>query len=117
MGDRVRLQQVLLNLIKNGIDAIAEVQEGPRELLVRSARQGSDEVLVTVRDSGVGLPPQELERIFEPFFTTKKQGMGMGLSISRTIIHDHEGVMWAAPNLSRGLTFHFTLPVYREEAT
>ena len=115
MGDRVRLQQVLLNLLKNGIDAIAEVQ-GPRELLIRSARHGSDEVLVTVRDSGVGLAPRELERIFEPFFTTKKQGLGMGLSISRTIIHDHQGRMWATSNPGGGLTFHFTLPAYREEA-
>jgi two-component system, LuxR family, sensor kinase FixL len=92
-------------------------RDGPRGLLIHSARQGSDEVLVTVRDSGVGLAPRELERIFQPFFTTKRQGMGMGLSISRTIIHDHQGRMWATPNPGGGLTFHFTLPVYREEAS
>ena len=117
MGDRVRLQQVLLNLIKNGIEAVAETEEGSRELLIRSAWQAPDEVLVTVRDSGVGLAPEELERAFEPFFTTKKQGLGMGLSISRTIIHDYQGRMWATPNLSGGLTFCFTLPVYREETS
>jgi C4-dicarboxylate-specific signal transduction histidine kinase len=117
VGDKVRLQQVLLNLIKNGIDAVAPTEEGSRELLIRSARQAPDELLVTVRDSGVGLGPEELERAFEPFFTTKKQGLGMGLSISRTIIHDHQGRMWAAPNLDGGLTFCFTLPAYREETS
>jgi C4-dicarboxylate-specific signal transduction histidine kinase len=117
MGDKVRLQQVLLNLIKNGIDAVAPTKEGSRELLIRSARQAPDELLVTVRDSGVGLGPEELERAFEPFFTTKKQGLGMGLSISRTIVHDHQGRMWAAPNLDGGLTLCFTLPAYREETS
>ena len=85
-------------------------------MLIRSARQGSDEVLVTVRDSGVGLAPRELERIFESLFAAKEQGMGMGLSISRTIIQDHQGRMWATANPGGGLTFHFTLPAHREEA-
>jgi PAS domain S-box-containing protein len=109
-GDRVQLQQVILNLVMNGIEATRSVTDGSRELLIISRRQESDKVLVTVQDSGIGLDPQSLDRLFDPFFTTKPEGMGMGLSISRSIIEAHGGRLWATPNVSEGATFQFTLP-------
>ncbi len=109
LADRVQLQQVILNLIMNGIDAVSGQTERPRELLVRSCENGADRVLVAVRDSGVGIQPQDLEKIFDPFYSTKPQGMGMGLAISRSIIENHGGRIWAAPNDGPGATFQFTL--------
>jgi two-component system sensor kinase FixL len=108
-GDRVQLQQVILNLIMNGRDAMASITEGPRELVISSRRSDTD-FLVAVRDSGTGASPQEIERIFEPFFTTKPAGMGVGLCISRSIIEAHGGRIWAAQNDGPGLTVQFTLP-------
>jgi signal transduction histidine kinase len=108
MGDRVQMQQVLMNLIMNGIDAMKEA-EGARELIITSQRTDPDHVRVSVSDTGVGLPPQA-DQIFKAFFTTKPQGTGMGLSISRSIVESHGGRLWATGNPSRGATFHFALP-------
>jgi C4-dicarboxylate-specific signal transduction histidine kinase len=109
MGDRVQLQQVLMNLIVNSIDAMKEV-DGPRELAVKSQRTEKEEVLVSVRDTGVGLPAEQTEQIFNAFFTTKPHGTGMGLRISRSIVESHGGRLWATDNSPRGASFHFVLP-------
>jgi PAS domain S-box-containing protein len=114
MGDRVQLQQVAMNLMINGIDAMKGV-DGTRELAIKSQRAESEEVVVSVSDSGVGLPPQQEHQIFDAFFTTKSHGTGMGLRISRSIIESHGGRLWAAGNSPRGATFLFTLPI-KEEA-
>jgi signal transduction histidine kinase len=110
LGDRVQLQQVLLNLLLNGIEAMDPITERPRELRISSERSASDEVLVAVRDSGVGLDAQSMARLFDPFFTTKPRGMGMGLSISRSIVQNHGGRLWAESNEGPGATFRFTVP-------
>jgi PAS domain S-box-containing protein len=111
-GDRVQLQQVALNLIMNGVEAICELTEGSREIVIRTALSERKELYVAVQDSGVGLPEEDLQAIFEPFYTTKSQGMGMGLSISRSIIQAHNGRLWAERNKgTAGITVHFTLPV------
>jgi signal transduction histidine kinase len=109
-GDRVQLQQVLLNLVMNGIEAMTAVADRPRMLWVQSQVDDSGDVLVSVRDSGIGLG-SEADRVFTPFFTTKANGMGMGLSISRSLIDDHGGRLWAAPNSPHGAVFSFTLPI------
>jgi PAS domain S-box-containing protein len=109
LGDRVQLQQVILNLIMNGVEAMSSVGDRPRELLVRSRQHESDQVLVAVQDSGIGIDSQNLDKIFNPFYTTKSQGMGMGLAISRSIVENHGGLLWALPNDGPGATFQFTL--------
>jgi C4-dicarboxylate-specific signal transduction histidine kinase len=111
LGDRIQLQQVILNLLINAIEAMSGVSENPRELVVRSEKDGSQEVLVAVRDSGPGLDPKSLDHLFTAFFTTKPKGMGMGLAISRSIIEAHGGRLWAIPNDGPGATFQFTLQV------
>jgi C4-dicarboxylate-specific signal transduction histidine kinase len=108
-GDRVQLQQVVLNLIINAVEAMSTVAAETRELLISTTRAES-EVLITVQDSGPGLPAAGLERIFEPFHTTKPTGLGMGLSISRSIIEAHGGRLWASANVPRGAIFRFTVP-------
>jgi signal transduction histidine kinase len=115
-GDRVQLQQVLLNLIINAIEAMSGVSEGRRDLVVGSGK-GDLDVLITVQDSGPGLDADSSQRLFNPFYTTKADGMGMGLSICRSIIEAHGGRVWAAPNLPHGATFHFTLPLHQEDAS
>jgi signal transduction histidine kinase len=109
MGDRVQLQQVLMNLMLNGIDAMKNV-DGPRELAIKSQRGENAQVLVTVTDTGVGLPMQQADQIFQAFFTTKSHGTGMGLSISRSIVESHGGRLWATNNSPRGASFRFALP-------
>jgi C4-dicarboxylate-specific signal transduction histidine kinase len=109
MGDRVQLQQVLMNLIMNSIDAMKAV-DGTRELAIKSQRTENEEVLVSVSDTGVGLPPEQTEQIFNAFFTTKPHGTGMGLRISRSIVESHGGRLWSADNSPRGANFCFTLP-------
>jgi C4-dicarboxylate-specific signal transduction histidine kinase len=108
-GDPVQLQQVLLNLIVNGIEAINGFEGGPRELVVRSERHDSGGVLVAVRDRGVGISPETVGRLFEAFYTTKPSGLGMGLSVSRSIVEAHGGRLWATPNTGGGSVFQFTL--------
>jgi signal transduction histidine kinase len=110
VGDRVQLQQVVLNLIMNGIEAMADLMNGQRELQVRSANDQSGDVFVAVADSGPGLVLAQADRLFEAFFTIKPEGMGMGLSICRSIIDAHSGRLWASPNLPNGAVFQFTLP-------
>ena len=109
MADRVQLQQVLMNLVINGIEAMKDVDR-TRELAMKSRRAETDQVLVSVHDTGVGLPPQRTEQIFNAFFTTKPHGTGMGLRISRSIIESHGGRLWAADDSPRGASFYFTLP-------
>lgn len=115
-GDRVQLQQVILNLIINGLEAIAKSNDGVRELSVSSGIDEANNVVVAVRDSGEGLEAANLERVFDAFFTTKPDGMGMGLAISRTIIESHGGRLWATANSPRGAVFQFTLPAGAEKA-
>ena len=131
LGDRIQLQQVVLNLVLNAVQAMSSITEGPRELDVVSelaspssgqsetgdheasdfAGRTSTDVLVTVRDSGPGLDPRNINRLFDAFYTTKPQGLGIGLAISRSIIEAHGGRLWANPNSPRGAVFQFTLPV------
>jgi len=111
LGDRVQLQQVIVNLVLNGIEAMSDVSGRPRRLVVSSRMQSADEALVAVRDSGIGISSKDEKRIFDPFFTTKAQGMGMGLAISHSIIEVHGGRLWAAGNIDHGATVQFTLPI------
>ena len=109
-GDRVQLQQVLLNLILNAVEAMESVEAGARQLLITSAQNQPNSVLVAVRDSGPGINPNDVERVFEAFYTTKSSGMGMGLSICRSIIANNGGRLWAEANDPRGAVFQFTVP-------
>ena len=109
MGDRVQLQQVVMNLVMNGIDAMKDV-DGTRDLAIESRRGEDEQLIVSVSDTGVGLPPHQADQIFDAFFTTKLHGTGMGLSISRSIVESHGGRLWAAGNSRRGASFCFTLP-------
>jgi PAS domain S-box-containing protein len=115
MGDRVQLQQVLMNLAMNGIDAMADV-EGTRDLVINSQQVKHGQLMVSVSDTGVGLPLERADRIFDAFFTTKPHGTGMGLRISRSIVESHGGRLWAAENIPRGASFHFTLPTAEAQA-
>ena len=109
VGDRVQLQQVAMNLIINSIDAMKEV-DGTREMIIRSQQADNHQILVSISDTGVGIPPQIAEQIFDPFFTTKAHGTDMGLRICRSIIEAHGGRLWAVGSRGRGATFHFNLP-------
>jgi PAS domain S-box-containing protein len=109
--DRVQLQQVLLNLIINAIEAMRGAAEGSRELLITTARDGSGSIVVSLRDTGPGLDPTKVDRLFEPLYTTKPEGMGMGLAICRSIVEAHGGRLWASANEPRGAIFQFTLPL------
>jgi len=110
MGDRVQLQQVMMNLISNSIDAMKDL-DGSRELAIKSQRAENQQLMVSVSDTGMGLPPQQADQIFNAFFTTKFHGTGMGLSISRSIVESHSGRLWAADNSPRGASFHLILPI------
>jgi signal transduction histidine kinase len=109
MGDRLQLQQVMMNLINNSIDAMKDL-DGSRELAIKSMRAENEQLMVSVSDTGVGLPLQQADQIFNAFFTTKLHGTGMGLSISRSIVESHSGRLWAADNSPRGASFHVMLP-------
>jgi C4-dicarboxylate-specific signal transduction histidine kinase len=109
MGDRVQLQQVLVNLILNGIEAMSTLEDRARELVITTEGGKGDEVRVAVQDVGLGLDPKHAERMFEAFYTTKVGGLGVGLSISRSIVENHGGRLWAMPNDGPGATFQFTL--------
>jgi signal transduction histidine kinase len=110
LGDRVQLQQVILNLVINAMEAMNGAGESPRELLIKTGKTDADGVHIAVHDSGPGLDPVNAERIFESFFTTKPGGMGMGLSICRSIVEAHGGQLWATTNVPRGAIFQFTVP-------
>ena len=114
-GDRIQLQQVVLNLILNAVEAMSGIDDGPRELQISTARDASGAVLVAVRDSGPGVDPKGVDRVFEAFFTTKPGGMGMGLAICRSIIEAHGGRLWASANEPRGAIFQFTFPPALDE--
>jgi PAS domain S-box-containing protein len=110
-GDRVQLQQVILNLIRNASDAMAGVNDRPRQLVLRTERDGGDRVRLTVRDAGVGVDVRSVEKLFDAFYTTKDGGMGIGLAVSRSIVERHHGRLWAEPNHDAGATFAFSIPV------
>ncbi len=114
LADRVQLQQVILNLIINAIEAIRERADGPRNLFIGTEKASSSRILLIVRDSGTGLDPEKAQHIFDPLYTTKREGMGMGLAVSRGIIEAHAGRLWATPNEPVGAVFQFTLPMHPE---
>jgi PAS domain S-box-containing protein len=114
-GDRVQLQQVILNLLRNAADAMSTVDDRPRELLIRTEWDGQDHVLLSVKDAGTGFEPQAADRLFEDFYTTKADGMGIGLSVSKSIIDSHHGRLWAETNAGPGATFSFSIPCMRGE--
>jgi signal transduction histidine kinase len=116
LADRIELQQVVLNLVINSIEALRTVVDRPKDLCITSARHNKGTVAVAVRDNGNGIEAQHLQRIFDPFFTTKSHGMGLGLAISRRIVETHAGTLWATPNPECGMTLAFTLPVTRRRA-
>jgi signal transduction histidine kinase len=107
---------VIINLVMNGIDAMQQVTDRPRELVIQSHQGEAHQVQVTVKDSGVGISAGNADRLFNAFFTTKSSGMGMGLSICRSIIAAHGGRLWAESNVPHGATFHFTLPSHQKNA-
>jgi signal transduction histidine kinase len=115
-GDRVQLQQVVLNLLMNASDAMSGIDDRPRQLVIRTERDEGDCVRLSVQDTGVGLEPQDLDRVFDAFYTTRSDGMGIGLSISRSIIERHHGRLWAVPNDGPGATFLFSIPCTPEDA-
>jgi PAS domain S-box-containing protein len=117
LADRIQLQQVILNLVINGIEAMQPVKDRPRELVIRTLQDETSQVLVTVSDVGVGVAAENADRLFDAFFTTKSSGMGMGLSICRSIVNAHGGRLSASGNAGPGATFQFTLPFYREDST
>lgn len=112
LADDIQVQLVVLYLVRNAIEAMSETDEEPRELTLRTTVDGSSTVLTTVRDTGRGLGEEATVRLFQPFFTTKPDGMGMSLSVSRSIIESRGGRLWATANPDRGLSFHFTLPIH-----
>jgi C4-dicarboxylate-specific signal transduction histidine kinase len=116
-GDRVELQQVLINLVTNACDAMADMPSEARALTIRTGLNGNDFVLISVCDAGPGIAEGKLEQVFEPFFTSKVNGMGLGLSVCRTIINAHGGKLWAEDNSGRGATFHLLLPVSLRRTT
>jgi signal transduction histidine kinase len=117
LGDRVQMQQVVLNLLLNGLEAMHAVVGRPRELVIRTQSETTDRVRVAVQDSGSGIDPQFADHIFDAFYTTKRGGMGMGLSISRSIVEQHGGRLWAESNEDPGTTFYFTVDAKSIEAT
>jgi signal transduction histidine kinase len=117
LGDRVQLQQVIINLVMNAIEAMQSVSDRPRVLVLRSQQDETHRVLVTVTDSGVGISTENADRLFNAFFTTKSSGMGMGLSICRSIVEAHGGRLWTTANLPHGATFQFALPASADTAS
>jgi signal transduction histidine kinase len=115
LGDRIQLQQVIINLVMNGIEAMEPVSDRPRELVIRSRRDEPHGIILSVTDSGVGISDDDLERLFKAFFTTKSGGMGMGLSICRSIVETHGGRLSASGNEGSGATFQFVLPLHQHQ--
>jgi signal transduction histidine kinase len=117
LGDRIQMQQVLLNLMMNSLEATESITDESLELHIRSERDGSESALVTVADFGIGIPPDKVGAIFEAFVTTKATGLGMGLSISRSIVQAHGGRIWVSSNEPRGTVMQFTLPLHVPDAS
>jgi signal transduction histidine kinase len=113
-GDRVQLQQVILNLLRNASDAMSGVADRPRELVIKTEGDKDNCVRLSVRDTGIGITTQDMERLFDAFYTTKGEGMGIGLSVSRSIIERHNGRLWATPNDGPGANFSFSIPAGRQ---
>jgi signal transduction histidine kinase len=113
IGDRIRLQQVFVNLVMNAVEATNARGEGPRVIVISSQSQSPDQIVIAVRDSGVGIATETTEELFQPFFSNKDDGMGMGLWISRSIVEAHGGTLWATRNEDAGATFQFTIPAVR----
>jgi C4-dicarboxylate-specific signal transduction histidine kinase len=111
VADPIQIEQVVMNLVRNGLEAMTDTPDDDRRLTIKTMRYGNDAVEVEVSDQGRGIDPDHPERVFEPFYTTKPEGMGMGLAISRSIIQAYQGRLWVSLNQIRGCTFHFTLPV------
>jgi len=109
-ANRVQLQQVILNLFRNASDAMGRIDDRPRMLVIRTEKAIGDQVCLNVQDTGIGIAPAEVERLFEPFYTTKGDGMGIGLSVSRSIVESHGGRLWATPNDDTGTTFSLCIP-------
>ena len=109
-GDRVQLQQVIINLLRNSIDAMKEIEDRPRQLLIQTERDGAENVRLRVQDTGIGFAPETTDRLFESFYSTKNDGMGIGLAISRSIIEAHHGSIWAASTHGQGASFAFSIP-------
>jgi len=116
-GDRVELQQVVLNLLRNASDAMVDVHDRPRHLLISTEREDGDHVRLSVRDNGVGVDPQDIDKLLDAFYTTKSDGMGIGLSVSRSIVERHHGLLWAEPNDGPGVTFSISIPTDPESGT
>jgi signal transduction histidine kinase len=116
-GDRIQLQQVILNLLRNASDAMVVLENRPKDLLIRTERDGSDCVRLSVRDAGVGVDAQNINKLFEAFYTTKSDGMGIGLSVSRSIIERHQGRLWAESNDGPGATFSFSISAVQASVT
>jgi signal transduction histidine kinase len=116
-GDRIQLQQVIINLVINAVQAMATVTDRARVVVIRTQPHESDQVLVAVEDAGIGMAPESLNRLFSAFYTTKPDGLGMGLSICRSIIEAHGGRVWASLNIGPGMTFQFTISGYDSAAT
>jgi signal transduction histidine kinase len=117
LGDRVQLQQVIINLVMNGVEAMQSVADRPRELVVRSGQDELGRALISVADCGVGIAAENVDKLFNPFFTTKRGGMGMGLSICRSIMEAHGGRLWATATVPHGSMFQFTLPAGTDSAS
>jgi C4-dicarboxylate-specific signal transduction histidine kinase len=117
LADRVQMQQVIINLVINGIEAMEAITDRPRDLVIRSCQDEADQVSIVVKDSGVGISADNADRLFGAFVTTKSNGMGMGLSICRSIIQAHGGRIWVEPDLTEGAAFHFTLPLHQGGAS
>ncbi len=117
IGDRVQLQQVILNLLRNASDAMVGIDERPRDLFIRTLWEGDDRARLSVQDTGIGVRPQDLQKLFEAFYTTKSGGMGIGLSVSRSIIERHHGRLWAEANDGPGATFSFSIPCGSERVS
>jgi signal transduction histidine kinase len=117
MGDRVQLQQVVLNLLMNALDAMKGVDDRPRQVAIKVERDEGDRMRLSVQDTGAGLDPKSMDRLFEAFYTTKSGGMGIGLSVSRSIVESHHGRLWAVSNDGPGATFSFSIPCRPEGAT
>jgi signal transduction histidine kinase len=110
----VQLQQVILNLLLNASDAMSDINDRPRQLVIRTQRDDGNRVRLTVQDAGIGVEPHGVDKLFEAFYTTKSSGMGIGLSVSRSIIESHHGRLWATPNEGPGAAFSFSIPCARE---
>jgi signal transduction histidine kinase len=117
IGDRIQLQQVIINLLINGIEAMEPITDRPRDLLIRSGKDDTGQLIVSVADNGLGISAENANRLFNAFFTTKASGLGMGLSICRSIVEAHGGRMSALSNEGPGATFQFTLPIHREDVS